>query len=685
MPLIPVSIDERELIEPIADGPSVAAAAPGRKLAATLRHGADALELHDDRLGQLIGELRVTEDAADVVAGHVTAAARMLAAGGGVPIPRVSVDEIVVDEAHPAVLEADHLVRVRVAELRRRAAQGTQRERWEGLAVGSVVSVALAVLGWFATVRTGVIPSDAVSRVQGALAVVAGRDPHPESIGFIWGPFPTLFQVPFVSLRSVWPDLAARAVAAVLVSAVCTGVLIAQLLAWGRDLGSPRWSRLAVALLTLASPLVLLYGANGMSEATWMCALVVAARQLALWARTDRLGSLVVAGVAIGVAYLTRYETAAAALGALAFVAVISAGRRPGDDGWDRGTVGGELGRTARRFREVALDVAILSFPIGAAVVGWSAASYLIVGEPLAQLSSEYGNSALVRAAAGVIESIIGDTSVPGRVGFFVQQLVVAAPMLVPLVLVTAWVGGRRATSGAAALCVLGAPLALQLVLAGAGSTFPWFRYVVGAVVLSGVLAMVLTGASSTRTAGWLRPVAVCCLLPGVLWSWAVVTSGDLGARDDQLVVDAMRTVRDGGEVAESDSVIARGQAVAADVDDVPDARAGSVLTDASSTYAVVAAAERPEVFIIPSDRDFEAVVSDPATFGVRYVLLRLPSSAGDAVIAAHPGLATDQDANFERVRTWGEDGDDAGRYVLYRVLNPRGEPRPTPDEGFLD
>jgi hypothetical protein len=53
--------------------------------------------------------------------------------------------------------------------------------------------------------------------------------------------------------------------------------------------------------------------------------------------------------------------------------------------------------------------------------------------------------------------------------------------------------------------------------------------------------------------------------------------------------------------------------------------------------------------------------------------------------VAAHPGLATDQDAEFERVRTWGEDGDDAGRYVLYRVLNPRGEPRPTPDEGFLN
>ncbi len=674
-----VAIDERELTEPAVIGAGAAA------LANALRLGADGLSRRDERLGDLIGELRVTEDVADVVAGRASTAARRLATAGGVAIPRVSVDEVIVDEDHPAVLEADHLVRVRAAELRRRAGHGARRARWEGLLVGSVVTAVLSVLGWFATVRAGVVPSDAVSRVQGALAVVAGRDPHPESIGFIWGPFPTLFQVPFVAMRSVWPDLAGRGVAAVLVSALCTGIMVTQLLAWGRDLGSPRWSRYAVVMLTLASPLVLLYGANGMSEACWMCALVVAARHLAQWARTDRLGSLVTAGVAVAVAYLTRYETAAAALGALAFVVVVSARRQPGDDGWDRGTVGGQLGRTARRFREVALDAAILSFPIGAAVVGWAAASYLIVGEPLAQLSSEYGNSAIVRAAAGVIDTIIGDTSVSGRVGFFAEQLLVAAPLLVPLALVTIWAGGRRAVHGAAAMCVLGAPIVLQLVLAGAGSTFPWFRYVVGAVVLSGVLAMILTGTSGTRSASWLRPLAVCCLLPGVVWSWAVVTSGELGARDDQLMVDSLRTVSEGGEVAEADSVVARGQTVAAGVLAEPDVEPGSVLTDASSTFAVVSAAARPEVFIIPSDRDFEAVVSDPATFGVRFVLLRVPASAGDAVVAAHPGLATDQDPGFERVRSWGEDGDDAGRYVLYRVLNPRGEPRPTPDEGFLN
>ncbi|MFM7509613.1 MAG: glycosyltransferase family 39 protein [Actinomycetota bacterium] len=684
-----MSIDERELTQSGSEvlSPSVgqAASAESAALAESMRAAGVSLSVRVERLDELVGALTEAGEQAGVSTGHVVRAARSLAAAGGAPIPRGSVDEIVLSEPHPAVLEADHLVRVRVAEIRRRVAAGSTVRRREGLSAGTLTTVGLATLGWFATVQSGVVPSDAVSRVQGALAVIAGRDPHPESIGFIWGPFPTLFQSPLLLFRQWWPDLASRSFAAVIVSAICVGIVVAQMLALGRDLGSPRWTRYSVVGLTLASPLLLLYGANGMSEACWMAALMVAVRQLALWARTDRITALVVAGVALGVAYLTRYETAASALGALVFVVAVSASRRPGDDGWSTGTVGGALGRSSRRMREILLDAAILSFPIGAAVLGWSLVSFLIVGEPLAQLSSEYGNSALVRAAEGVIAETIGDTSVIGRVWFYLQQVFTAAPLILPLTLVTLWVGGRRAVMGCSAMAVLGAPVLLQLLLAGSGGTFPWFRYVICAAMLSSTLALVLTGSGERGGSGLLRPLAVACLVPGLVLSWTAVTIGDLGARDDQLMIDGLGTVWDGGVVDERNSVIARGESVAAAIDEIDGVVPGAVVTDASSTFAVISAAPRPEVYVIPSDRDFLAVVADPAAFGVRFALLRLPSSAGDSLVAQHPGLTSNQDRAFGALRTFGEDGDDAGRYVLYRVVNPRGEPRPTPDEGFIN
>ena len=637
------------------------------------------------RLDAAFDQLAAVEVTGDAAVGKLSDDARRLAAAGGVAIPSVSVDEDLADELHPAVLEAEHIVQVRAAEMRRRARSPRTARRREPMVVAALSFVGFAVLGWFAVVRSGVVPGDAISRVQGALAVVAGRDPHPESIGFIWGPFPTLFEAPLALFRHWLPELTERSFAASLVSAAFMAGTVAQLVMWGRECGSPRWSRWLIALLTMASPLIVLYGANGMSEACWLFFLVLAVRSLSRWVINDELGSLMVAGAALGLAYLTRYETAASVLGAVVVVTVVSANRAPALDGWERGTVGGRAGRVARRARSVVLDVAILSFPIAAAVLGWALASWLIVGEPLAQLSSDYGNAALVRSAGGLIVETIGDASVPGRVWFYVRQVLIASPLMVPLLLAVVWLGGRPARRAAVAASIVGTPLLLQMLLSGRAATFPWFRYVICAVALTSLLAMVASGGpagAGGRT--WLRPLAVAMLIPGLLLSWGVAISGDLGATDDRDMIDGLRTAVAGDRVPESQSIIERGRRVAADIGRRDDVVPGAVLTDTSSTFAVVSAAPTPEDYIIPSDRDFEPVAQAPATFGVRYVLLRLPASSGDAVVREHPGLASNQDAAFERVQVWGTDGDAAGQFVLYRVLNPTGEPRPSVDDGFI-
>jgi hypothetical protein len=108
------------------------------------------------------------------------------------------------------------------------------------------------------------------------------------------------------------------------------------------------------------------------------------------------------------------------------------------------------------------------------------------------------------------------------------------------------------------------------------------------------------------------------------------------------------------------------------------------VLTDTSSTFAVVVAARRPELYIIPSDRDFEAVVSDPATFGVRYLLLHSPATPGDALVRQFPTLWGQAGAPIAQlVRTWGDEADRAGEYRLYAIDDPAPRTRATPEDGF--
>ncbi|UDY37917.1 hypothetical protein [Dermatobacter hominis] len=474
------------------------------------------------------------------------------------------------DWTHPAVLEGDELVRVRSEELARRARRRhrgatSRREPWVAGGVGTLVFLAA---GAVVALASRAVPGDATSRVVAAQSVLFGRDPHPEAIGFVWGPFPTLFEVPVVWLRDWWPGFAGSGMAAVVVSAAFMGATLAQIVGWGQDCRATRPSRWAVAVATAASPLVLLYGANGMSEACWLFFLVVAARQLARWLDDDGLVPLSLCGLALALAYLTRYETVAAVI-AVAVVVVVASLRRSAGH-----AVGGAPASTDRdplelweeRRGRAVLDVAVVVLPAATAFGFWALASWAVIGEPFAQFSSDYGNSAIVAAAGDSLGGIVGDLSPAGRTWFTVRQVLVVAPLLLPLVALAVWIGDRAAARTTAAVAVLGAPVAAQVVLSASGTTFPWFRYVIGAVVLSSLVALVICGEWSwTRRRRTLAALVVLALVPGIVLSWQTVVTGSYGATDDEATLDAVRATlsgHDGDPTAQrrADDVGARGR-----------------------------------------------------------------------------------------------------------------------------
>jgi hypothetical protein len=628
------------------------------------------------RLDAATATLVAAETRADRLVGAVSARLRDVADAGKVDVP------VMVPPAarggrslHPAVVEAEHIVRARALEL---AAQRRRADRWaaavEPGVVGILGSLVALVGGMAMTMGAGRLPGDAVSRVAAAQTMVSGRDPHPEAIGFIWGPFPTLFEVPFAFFRHLWLGWTASAVAAIAVSAICFGLVLAQVVRWGRDGGAPRWMRLTAVALLAAHPLLLVYGSNGMSECCWMLFLVIAVRSLTKWWEHDDVVSLAMAGIALGAAYLTRYETVATVAAAVVLVGVVAWRRMPSD-----GTTPTAKGRAWA----AGVDLAVFLFPPAAAFLGWAFASWAVIGEPFAQFTSQYGNSALVAANQEGNAALVGDGSAAGRLWFFARQAFVAAPMLVLVVGLALWIGGRVARRTAVAVMVVGAPVALQGLFAVQGQTFPWFRYVVPTVLLT-VLVALAAGGSSTWISSrrWVRPVLVAALVPGVVLSWSVVARSQLGAADDGRMLEGVVAAATGGRVVRGDSALWRAQVVAADINRLGGALPGAVLTDTSSTDAVVAASPRPELFVVPADRDFLPVVADPALFGVRYVLLRGPATSGDAIARAYPDLYDRADHPLARpIRTWGRQEDPAGQFRLFAIRSPRGTPRATPTE----
>jgi len=651
--------------------------APATAATARSQAGALARRLADQEVRLSIGVdlLEGAEGRALEQLDALTRVTTRLAEAGGVQVSHDLAAPVPTDDAlHPAVIEAEEILR----EQRRRLGRGPGRRTREGvlerrLAV-AVSFVGFVVLGYISSAIGGMIPGDALSRVGSGQSVLFSRDPHLEAIGFIWGPFPTLFQLPFIALRWLWLPLTSAGMAAIIVSALFMAGTLSQLLAWGRETGSSRWFRIAATLLVVAHPLIWTHGANGMSEACWLFFLMLATRHLSRWIETDDTRSLVIVGVAIAMGYLTRYETAAVFAAVLCVVAVTSWARSAGDGPAPRPEL--------TRRRETILDLAILSFPVVVTMLAWAGASWAIIGEPFPQFTSDYGNSALVRSAVLDNIALIGDAASAGRAWFFIRQLVIVSPLLVVLALVAFWGSRRTSLRALSAVAVLGSPLALQVLFATKGSTFPWLRYTVGGVLLAGALAMVVDSDARARGSRWVRVLALVALVPGIAWSTHVINADEYAPFDQKDSFESLALGVDGDSAAVVDSVSRTGQEAAADIDAMPDVEPGTVLIDQAG-IGVLPAAPRPDVYVVPSDRDFEPALSAPEDFGIRYILL-VESSGADQVSGEFPDMWESGGAPLTRqVAEWGSASEPKTHLRLFQVVDPDPRNRAEPDPEF--
>ena len=505
--------------------------------------------------------------------------------------------------------------------------------------------------------------NDAFARTANAYYVMFSRDPHLAAIGFVWNPLPSLSVMPVLALKVLWPALARQAFAGNLVSAAFMGGAVVEVAGILADLGARRW---LVAVLTACfalHPMIVLYGANGMSEAIFLFTLLVCARQLARWLGSGELRPLVMAAIALAFAYLARNEAAAAAGAASLLVATVTLVRTTGD----------------RRYRimSAVVDATVFAAPFAVAFVGWAFASWIIVGHPFEQFSSVYGTASQLR-----VINASGGTG-PSGPGHVARQLVA----LVPLLPVIAGIAAlrtvrRRDPRGLAHVAVFGAVVAFAVVAALAGQTLGSFRYYIALVPL----AVVLTGfalapragecrARAGRHAGRLRSslalaaatVLIGTAIPASAMAMANPRIGQEEAVDLNFALPAGRagSAATGAQRYRSVATIA----VYIDGKRLP---AGSVILDTATPCVpfIVLRSLRPRQFVITNDRDFAAILADPATFGARYLLVPARGGYGDldALNRAYPSLFADGAGLASLEHEF--DGAGCPSFRLYRVVH---------------
>lgn len=554
---------------------------------------------------------------------------------------------------------------VRGARVSRRVVRSWRREQ---TAIGVISASVYAAVAVYLVVGRNSIAVDSMARLANGSFVFFGRDPHLGAVGFVWNPLPSLAVAPLLLLHSLFPVLLVRALAGNIVTAVVMGLVVVVFAGTARDLGLGRSIRVPVTVAFALTPMILYYGANGMSEAYLLLAQALVVRHVIRWTRTGSGRALMVTGAALGLGYGARYESAPIAVAVTVLVAVVTWVRAGHDP------------------RAVLLDATVVGLPFGFAFVAWALTSWLLVGAPFEQFTSSYGNSEqLIESGANAVGNppwSLGRLLHSGSQMLYLEPLV---PVAVVALIAAALL--RRRLEFIVPLMALGPVLGFEILAWFSGSTFGWWRFYIDTIPLVATSLLLFAspdlrrrdrGLTSPNRAdggakGKTRRIGVATIMVLVLMCGYATQTVALSKP-----ATAPEEYRQLAPVIRPDSAVGMTlgyrfeveQKIAARLDamDLPD---GSVLVDATNGFAIVIASRRPSQFVITPDRDFKQQLAGLGHNGVRYVLdvpdaalgrsnavnVRFPSFYRDGaglgtLSAAFPATSDQPDWRLWRIRT---------------------------------
>ncbi len=522
-------------------------------------------------------------------------------------------------------------------------------------------------------------PGDAVSRMANAFYMLYSRDPHLASVGFVWTPLTSFADFIPLLFRDLWMPLSSHDVAGTLVSAMFMAGAAYQL---ERLLGGFRLDRrmrtILVATFAL-NPMIVFFGANGMSEALYAFFSIASTRYLFEWARSRSTRLLAYAGVMLGLGYLARNEVAVEAFVGLLVVLQQSFAK-------SKGTI-------RERALQSSMDGFLLAAPFAVCFVGWAVASYVITGIAFQQYS---GNQVLVQASGfkpGSIQEILGHEA---------AAIMLLCPLVVPSAVAAIWLAFKRKLTTLAPVVLPAFGLAFTLAAYAKGILFPWLRYYILAIplgyIIAGWLLSEISGASQFRGIST-RKVSSTELkvrrnslmrLPG----FVVLALGLVGMPTSAYAmldpsIGQGETVQQLGFIFHSKptkgdlAVEHKRQAIQAIDDFITKLglRNGSVVVDNDDSCVpeVLTSIGNPKVFVIPNDRDFQRILADPPAFGTHYLMVSVHGQAPDAISNAYPGIASGANGQATVVATF----DSNSQCGTLRLLKISQEPKGSSQMNF--
>jgi hypothetical protein len=487
------------------------------------------------------------------------------------------------------------------------------------LSWGIFITVLLVELGagYYFTCIKNTYMIDAISKVANAFYVLNIQPAHLASIGFVWMPLPSFLEIPLLLFVSIYKPMATAGFAGVIITslfAAGTAVLIYKSC---QHFKLSHWLTILIILLYAFNPFIFLYGFNGMSEAIFIFFIVWTVVELIYWVEDEKPRHLILIGIALALAFLTRYEAVPFAIAVFLSVGFFMIKKRSSQNS----------GESMWHYFEGTSIVLFL--PLITCGLLWILANWIIIGDPLFFLTSEYSNVAFTQNLGLDMLALKGNIS---------AVLVYVAERSYPFLILLAFIllfrlFGKRLfqweTMMIIVLCF--SLLVFQCVLLVMGNSYGWLRFFVYPLPIAiAWLPYEFSKLKIRQNAFRIVAACFCCiaLIATSISTWRAINNPEIGREEYNVYL------------SESSNIVLMIQKDVAEYINQNCAN-GVLLLDSFKTYYVILNLNSTDKVITTCSYIFDDAVKDPGAYDVKYVLAVDPSDQGtaDAINVYYPEL----------------------------------------------
>lgn len=489
------------------------------------------------------------------------------------------------------------------------------------------------------------IYGDSLSRTFHAYSVFFGNMPKLSAIGFVEPPLPTIVQLPLVLIKPLDANGFAGNISSALFMAVASFYLY-KIFSYFKII---RPYKILLVGCFITNPMILFYGANGMSEAAGIASLLITMFYSLVYYKTKNIIHLFELSLFLSLSILTRFEMISLVPVYLCLLTLF-------------------LRRQTRKIAGGKLEAVIILYlaPVVFTISIWLLINFLIMHDPFYFMHSAYSNSAQTRQ---LITHSIFFASLVGNIGdafvYVIQRVFFIYPAFFVLLIILSLLVRKNIPIILTITLPAIALIIIHTVFLYKGQSFGWLRFFIYAIPCALIFEGFLLSCYKRKAKTSLITVIILFLLNGISSiSTVYAMANPIFGREEHDFTQAL-IFRDRAYITVSSTYreIQLDKKIAAYITTA--IYDGKVLIDDFTGFGIVYFTQDSHKYVETIDTNFPVVVNKPlADTKVKYILVHDANGVGglDAINKRYPHL-------FESGLSFTTLKKDFGQWRLYKII----------------